>query len=502
MCRGKKEKMFNGIFVEQMAKENNYTRTENSAVALRSTMSPLVDLFGTIGALRGKSDREIETAFSKAFSEDKTLALKMLFYARDIRGGLGERNTFRVIMQWMSVYYPEILAKNIEYVAEFGRWDDLFILFDSKLEKQFIEIIKNQIKEDYKAEYPTLLAKWMPSINTSSSKTRAMAKKFIKAFEVNEKQYRQMLSTIRKRIGVLETIMSNGEWDKIDYSKVPSRAMNVYRKAFYRHDEDGMNAYIESVKKGEKKINASTLFPYDLVEKYIEDDWSGLRIKQKDEVVEAQWNALPNYIKEGDNILIMADTSRSMSGRPLATSVGLAVYFAERNKGAYKDYFMTFSRVPRLVKLRGETLNEKLRNIEFIVENTNFESALKLVLNTAINNNCSQDDMPKALIVISDMQFDSANQYGNTASGRGNWTFYDKMAQMYADKGYQIPNVIFWNVAARGEAFQVTSDYKGVQLASGQSVGAFKGVLANIGYDPYEAMYNTLMVERYEKIKA
>ena len=343
----------------------------------------------------------------------------------------------------------------------------------------------------------SLLAKWMPSINTSSKETKEKAKKVIKYLGISEKDYRKMLSALRSHLDVVEVKMSGKQWDEIKYSAVPSRAMNIYRKSFEKHDEEGFNTYIEKVSNGEEKINASTLFPYDIIEKMEIDDYgSNLSFNNYDKVLEEQWKALPNYIEGENNVIIMADTSGSMSGRPMATSVGLAIYFAERNHGIFKDIFMTFSSKPSFVQLKGDTLYERIKCVPAIVENTNLQSAFELILNTAVKNNLNAEDMPKSLVIISDMEMDSCTDgWGNT-----DWTFYESMKKMYSNSGYEIPNIVFWNVDSRHDTFQVTSDYKGVQLASGQSASVFKSILKNMGCTPYEAMINTLNDPVYDCI--
>lgn len=490
-------------FVNALRKEDNFTRTENNAVALKSTYSSLVDLFGQIGAMRKRHDSDIESAFSKAFAEDKLLATKMAFYARNIRGGLGERRIFKVILKFLAKVYPEIAKKNIQYIPLFGRYDDLYEFVGTEVETAMWSLIKGQWELDImsmKNGLPTsLLSKWLKSVNTSSIESKRLGRLTAEKLGLSEKQYRQTLSKLRKYLDVVEVKMSSNQWTDINYSGVPSRAMNIYRNAFKKHDEKGFNSYIEKVSKGEEKINASTLFPYDILEKMgLNNGWSSnyLSVNNYDKVLEEQWKALPNYIEGENNVLIMADTSGSMHGRPMATSVGLAIYFAERNHGVFKDVFMTFSSRPSFVQLKGNTLYERIKCIPAIVENTNLQAAFELILKTAIQNNLTTDDMPKSLVVISDMQFDSAT--GNYYNS--DWTFYESMRQMYNDTGYEMPNIIFWNVDSRSDTFQVTSDYKGVQLASGQSTSVFKSILKNIGKTPYEAMIDTLNDPMYDCI--
>lgn len=490
-------------FVSALKQENNYTLTENGAVALKSTNSALVDLFGQIGAMRKRPDADIESAFSKAFAEDKLLATKMAFYARNVRGGLGERRTARIIFKFLAKLHPDVMKKNIQFLPLFGRYDDLYEFVGTPVENDMWRLIQEQWNLDIKnmkGNKPiSLLAKWLKSVNTSSQESNKLGKLTAKNLGLSEKEYRKTLSVLRRYLDVTEVKMSHNQWSDINYAGVPSRAMSIYRNAFRRHDEERFNAYIESVSKGEAKINSSTLFPYDILEKMGLSTWhciNYLTVNHYDKVLEEQWKALPNYIEGENNVLVMADTSGSMQGRPMATSVGLAIYFAERNHGVFKDVFMTFSSKPSFVQLKGNTLYEKIKCIPSIIENTNLEAAFKLILDTAIRNNLTAEDMPKSLVVISDREFDSAT---NNYSGQ-NWTFYESMKQMYVDSGYEIPNVIFWNVDSRHDNFQVTSEYRGVQLASGQSPSVFKTILNNIGKTPYEAMLSVLNDPIYDCI--
>ena len=252
---------------------------------------------------------------------------------------------------------------------------------------------------------------------------------------------------------------------------------------------------IESLKNGETKINSSTLYPYDIIEKIAIISWNSISAKH-DEILEQQWKALPNYVEGENNIIVIADTSSSMNGRPMSTSLGLSIYFAERNKGIYANKFMTFSSKPHLVTLKGNTLYEKLHCIKCIVDNTNLQAAFELILNTAKANKITQDEIPKALVVITDMQFDSATTYRSDSHN----TWFEKMEAMFNQAGYQIPNIVFWNVKASRDSFQTNSEYKGVQMYSGQSTSTFKALLSNIGKTPYQGMLDVLNNSRYEAV--
>jgi hypothetical protein len=485
-------------FAKAMNRETTKKFTENQAMAFNSTgVSSILDLYATVGSMRSRI-QDINPKFNVACEEDLLLATRLMFYTRDIRGGLGEREAFRTMLRSMSFEYPNVIRKNMELIPFFGRWDDLFVLIGTPVEEDMANLVGDQLSQDIinynKKSQISLLAKWMPSINASSEKTIKMANYFRKRFSLTPREYRKILSVLRDHLNVLETMMSQKEWDKIRYNQVPSRAMNRYRKAFYRNDEDRFSQFIEQVKSGKTEIKAGTLYPYDIVEKYMNPSYSwyhGDRRISIDEVLEAQWKALPNYIEGNNNVIVMADVSGSMSGRPMATSVGLAIYFAERNSGPYRDLFMTFSGNPHFVKLQGKSLAEKIANAERAdwSMNTNLEAAFMKVLEVAVENNVAVEDMPKAIVIISDMEID----YCASRS----WSFYDEMTRRFARYGYTIPNIVFWNVNARHDTFLVDGNRKGVQLVSGQSVSTFKNVLSSIGKTPYQAMIDVLNGDRY-----
>ena len=301
------------------------------------------------------------------------------------------------------------------------------------------------------------------------------------------------MRAMRKQIGIVEALMSAGRWDEIRYSAVPSRAMMIYSNAFMKHDAGRFGEFIQKAVSGQETIHSATLFPYDIVEKVMGMDWRGIKIKE-DETLEAQWRQLPNYVEAGTNALVIADTSGSMYGRPMATSVGLAVYFAERNSGPYHNMFMSFSGTSRIQILKGETLAQKIRSIDMNdwANNTNLKAAFQHVLEIAVQNHVSQEDMPKSLIVISDMEIDYC--------GDKNWTFYEKMSRKFGKYGYQIPNIIFWNVASRHDVFHADRSRAGVQLVSGQSASVFRQVMQCVELNPVEAMEKIINSERYAAI--
>jgi hypothetical protein len=327
-------------FSEALKTESTHTYTENGARALNTTDNACLDLFSTIGALRERNDVEVEQLFSEAFAEDKLLATKILFYARDIREGCGERKVFRTLLKYCATHCPEAIRPNLDLIGVYGRYDDLYELIGTPLESDMWIVMYNQLKEDIKnmleGKVVSLLAKWIKTPDAKSRNTRELGIKTAKALGYSVYVFKRILRELRKYIGVIETYMSTGQWDKINYSAVPSRAMMLYRNAFLKHDEKRFEEFTNKALTGEAKINSAALFPYDIVEKVLYG-------KENSKVLEAQWRQLPNYVDDDVNAIVMADVSGSMYGRPMATSIGLAMYFAEHNKGAYHNLFMTFS---------------------------------------------------------------------------------------------------------------------------------------------------------------
>ena len=509
-------------FANAMYRMGSEKLTENGAFAYDSTaQGAMLDLFSQIGALRTRTKQEITNKFAAAFHEDKLLATKMLFYAGDIReGGLGERRTFQICLQWLAETHPNIVLKNIELIPFYNRWDSMFVLVGTECEIKMWELIAETLTKDVRAmksstesKYVpvTLLAKWMPSENTSSTKTRALAAKAIKALKLQPRKYRKMLSALRKHINVTERMMSAGEWSKIDYAKVPSYAMHNYGSAFAKHDYERFNAYLKSVNKGEAKIHAGVLYPYDLVEKYLSRSGWGYASGScvcgdcyvstvENAVVEAQWKALPNYLTKPMNAVVMADVSGSMmnpNGRPMATSIGLAIYFAQHNTGLFHNQYMTFTDNPHFINIKeGASL---LKNVQQVAKagvgyNTNLEAAFRAVLSAAVGYDVPADEMPKTIVVISDMEIDKYMRGGH------HWDFLTKMRALYAAHGYTLPEVYLWNVNARKDTF--LSQSEGVYFVSGQSPSVFKQICDNMnGVTAYELMIKVLNGAAYAKVK-
>jgi hypothetical protein len=377
----------------------------------------------------------------------------------------------------------------------------MYALIGTPLEEEMWKLIKYQMNTDLinmaAGLNISLMAKWLKAPDVSSKKSCALGRLTAKKLGLNERAYKHKLRSLRAWLKIVERNMSSKQWDLIDYQAVPSRASMIYRNAFLRHDKERFCSFLDAVNKGEAKVNASALYPYDIIEKYTKQNngyYMELCNLHTDEMLEAQWKALPNYVGEEASAIVIADTSGSMEGRPLASAVGLAIYFAERNKGAYHNLWMSFSSDSKVQSLRGETLAQKLGNIDTYHwgSNTNLERAFENILNIAVKNNVPKEEMIKSLIVISDMEIDCCCS--------NSWLFYDAMRDKYAAAGYEIPNIVFWNVESRNDIFHADAKRKGVQLCSGQSASTFKHLMESIGLTPVEMMLKVLNSERYEKV--
>lgn len=481
--------------VAGLEKASNFTVTENNALVYSSTLSHLLDFFGNAGALRKRSDEDVIQLFSKSFAEDKLLALKTLFYIRDVRGGQGERKTFRTILSWLAHNYPEIVHKNLSNIPLYGRWDDLFVLFGTPEEKWALNVMAKQLAKDWHemedGKSVSLLAKWLKSENTSSKESVAQARKFRKFLGWNSKKYRKTLSKLRNHIDVVEVKMCAGQWDEINFEQVPSKATLNYRKAFEKQAKESYVEYLAKVEKGEAKINTAALYPYDILRTLVENVNSAMSIKAAD----LQWRALPNFIDGDGKGLVIADTSGSMHGLPLYIAISLAIYFAERNNGPFKDVFMTFSQHPTFHRLIGNNLLEKWENLDHggWDMNTNLQASFDLILKTALANKVGQKDIPEYLLIVSDMQFDQA-------SSSNDKTNFEVMKDKFENAGYKIPNVVWWQVDSRQNNVPITYSDSGAALVSGSHPSILKKICSSKFLSPVGLMMSTITDKRYDSV--
>ena len=506
-------------FMNGLIDANNFGYTENGAIKRNSTNSALLDLFGMGAAYRKRSDEDCILLFRNAFAENPVYALKCLFYIRDVRGGQGERRFFRVCMRDLAKQNPEAALRNLKYVAEFGRWDDLYIFVDTPLEDAAFNFMKEQLALDVQCKTPSLLAKWLKSENASSKETKRLARKSAAAFGMTPKQYRRTLSILRERINVLERLMSAGKWDEIEFDKIPSKAGLIYKNAFAKHDiermksERNIQSYEDFAKSADTKVNAKTLYPYEVVEKGLEVTgrrggyWCSAANTSLDAtnrlMVNKYWDNLTDYFNGANlNALAVVDTSASMRGTPLNVAISLGLYCAERAGGPFAGHYVSFSSRPQLIKTEGVDFCDKIARIydTNLCQNTNIEATFDMLLNTAIANRCSQNDLPQNLIVISDMEFDAGTGYWSRGRNGRNYTqaLMESIRQKWAAHGYVMPKLLYWNVDARQNNIPEDIGCGLVSYVSGFSPSIFQTIMS--GKTGYELMKEKLDSPRYSVI--
>ena len=484
---------------------NEKQLTENGAVGYRTTGKNLLDLNFMTSSLRKMSEDEIYSRFIKAFYENKLLATKWLFFLRDCRGGMGERRSFRAIIQKLAQDQPGLVKKLIPIVSEYGRWDDLLCLLDTELRdfvgKHFYLQIINDM-ENMKVNKPiSLLGKWLPSYNSKNDKyARILADKF----NMSKKVYSKLLKAFRRYSNVIECKMSDNKWKEINYSTVPSKANLLYKNAFMKHDEERRKAYLESLVKGETKINAGVLFVHDIVHKYTNGGWY-IHTKPYDVTLEELWKALPDLSEIDEETIVVRDDSGSMhvtadnnSGvSALEVATALSIYFSQYLKGEFKDKYISFSSRPKFIDLSNcDNLKEKL-DVSYAhseISNTNIKATFDLILNTAVKNNYTQAELPKNVLIISDMEFDGS------CTSRPNEALFEEIARDYAKYGYKLPRLIFWNLCSRTGTIPVKENEAGVALISGFSQNILNMVLKG-NLDPYQNLVEVLNTERYDAVE-
>jgi len=459
--------------------DENVTLTENGMVTNPTTLNKCVDLFFSIGAMRGKSKDTVVSLFNEAYKENPLIASKLLFWSRDVRSGAGERQIFRDIVTHLTTTSPQTVRKNIGLIPEFGRWDDVLVLVGTELEDDMFILIKDSLTNG-----DALCAKWMPRKGDVANRLR-------KLFRFTPKEYRKMLVNLTN---VVESKMCAKDWESIDYSKLPSLASSRYQKSFVKNDTERYDEYKKALIDGTAKVNAGAVYPYDILKSMNQGG---------DAVVsEKQWESLPNWMEDSnERILPVVDVSGSMccpaGGNDnlscMDVAISLGMYISERNEGNFKDAFVTFSNNPQLQYLTGglkERLN-KLRRSDWGMS-TDLEAVFNLILNQAKTYNIPQDKMPTKIMILSDMQFNQA-----TRSDLGSQSMIESM---YEVAGYKKPDIIYWNLNARGSNFPVEFNKNGTALVSGFSPSILKPLLSGKNMTPESIMMDTVNDERYSLI--
>lgn len=477
------------------AMKTNDELTENGCVTNSTSSSDCIDLFFTIGAMRSKRNDnkvmfDLFTMFDRAFAENPLIAMKILFWSRDARGGAGERSIFRQIEQHLAKTNPDVLMKNIDNIPEYGRWDDLFALFETDCEDTVINYIVSTITDESNPAR-TLLSKWLPRLGGKvPAKKKAIANKIRKALNMSPAEYRKMIVNLTN---VVETPMCQKEFGKINYEHVPSVAMAKYQNAFRKNDNERFGKFLKAVETGDKKINAGTLYPYDVIRSLRCGDMKASNIT---------WQNLPNYLEGNtENIMAMVDVSESMnqnisgSINAMDISISLGIYISERLEGPFKDHFITFTSIPTLQRLTGNLFNRYNQLKGEVGYDTNIQAAFEMLLDAAVKNNVSPEDMPNKIVIISDMEFNAYYINDNSSS------CMQMVDELYEKAGYKRPQIIFWkvNVLSKTSNVPVKFDESGTALISGFSPTILTSVLGG-DLTPERVMLKTINNERYNKV--
>ena len=472
-----------------MAQKATEKLTENGDKTYSTSKSACLDLFALGGSLRTRSESDILALWRLAEEEDPVTAYKILFLIRSVRNGYGERRTFRVV--WNSLYH-DVQSALVHLVPEVGRFDDLedSIMLNSQIAMWVRENLDYEYGTLDDGQSPSLLAKWLPcgrGNESAKERTRRMAKRL----GYSEQEYRKKVTAIRKKLDLVESKMVNKEWSKIDYSKLPSLAGHKYTKAFARHDNERYSEFLDKVRKGEVKINAEVITPTEVLAGGCRGDWKR---------AEAEWVCLPDFLGDNNSGIAIVDTSGSMTwgnigggASPLDAAVAMGIYFAEHNKGPFKDLFMTFESSPSFVDLSKHkslrTKDEAARKASW-GGSTNLRRAFESLLDLAKRTKCSPEDMPKSIYIFSDMEFNAGVEDFDE-------TTYESVKRIFKEEGYDLPRIVFWNLNTRNNTLPVQKDEIGTVLVSGYSARTFKTIVK--GTTPEEAMMEALEAFPYSR---
>lgn len=503
------------------SQETTEVTTWNGAASYSTLDDPLIQFFfKTVRNITMEDYKSVEKnrtvpdALAKLLNEawqvDNLYTMRLIFHLRDCRGGKGEKRLFRLCCLWLLQNHPEALELNMNQIPEFGSIKDFFNIFlGTVYENNMLERVADQLKKDLgnlkNNEGVSLAAKYAPTENHAFDKKFHTVSKLCKLLNVTKVQYRkEYLVPLRSKLNIVEHYLCNNEWDKVCYSNVPSIANVMYRNAFIKHDGERYRQHCKDVTNDEAKINTGVLSSYQIVEQYmtLHHTGFGIKIKEYDETIEAQWNSFITRVKEnwsGVNILPIVDLSGSMFSNKVA-HIAIALGLVASNLNSSPEYngkWITFSHAPVIETLNGNTLHSQLESMSksHIGLSTSLSSTFELLLNNAKSQSLAKEQMPQVLLILSDMQFNSID---NSASST-NW---DHINSLYANEGYTRPTIIFWNLHGSTIDFPVPSaNIKNCILLSGFNDSLFNAISNGECPNPRKIVDEIINSERYSKIK-
>lgn len=505
--------MFNeNTFMNELKSQDNYTTTENGATAHKSTLNKVYDMFAFGGAYRGRPYEDCIYLFKQAFDENHDLALKCLFYLRDIRGGQGERRFFRVCFNWLAKEYPDVARRNLHNLAEYGRYDDLYCVVDTPIEKDMFALIETQLKADLESLEESeragvsLLAKWLKSENASSKETKMLGNKTREALGLSHKKYRELLSLLRTRINIVEKLMSEKRFNEIEYSKIPSKAGFKYKNAFAKRDAERYKAFLDSK---DIKVNTAAMFPYEIVRdaRALLPTWYDKKAvidEDARKAINKYWTNLKDYFNgKPCKILSVIDTSGSMTSghgsvAPIDVAISLGIYAAERMVGPFAGHYISFASRPQLIEVDGIDFVDKVKRIyeTNLVDDTNLEAVFKMIKDIALHDGVAAEDLPDTIVIISDMEINRGSYWRNEYTRQAEM---EKIRQDWERVGLKMPNLVYWNVDARQNIILEDAKTEGISYVSGCSPVIFEAILT--GKTGIDLMLDKLNSDRYAQIK-
>ena len=502
-------------------------RTWNNAVTNESTLNFNLDMFAYSSRYYKQNYEKNKNRFKNALIENDEIALANLLYTLDIRNGKGERALFKSYFSALIEMNKDYAIQILPYIPELGRWDYVFEGIGTEIEENVYELIRAYLMMDiknYNENKPvSLLAKWLPSIKTHNKKNY-FAVKLAKKLNLTEKEYRKILSKLRDRLNIVEKHITNKEYEKIDYISVPSKAMVKYRSLFFTKDEIRFKEFIEELK-ATKKSKYDNLFMNDFAKMYLDnlrkvgvnyfyertikeacrllfnnfflkdlEENSQILLqnfKNEKNLINTMWKK-QSKIEFDKNVLVIADTSGSMQGTPFETAISLAIYISQNNKSEeWRNKFIIFSSdCIEYSYDKDAEFTDIIDNIPLIAENTNIDKVFKKILNDSIEKNLPQLD---EVIIVSDMEFDMVQNKKNMSN-------FKHWKSEFAKYNYELPKIIFWNVARNVESFPVTKLDYGTCLVSGYSKNILKSIIDIENFDPIDIMLKTLEEKNYFKM--
>lgn len=493
----------------------NKTTTWNGDTSYTTTNDPRLDLFFS-GLVRMCNDDKLNNMVSLSWSKYPEDTVKLIIHSRDCRSGKGEKKVSYSAMLWLRKNKPLTYIMNLSKFLEYGCFKDLLQLAalaqthnleplgadENYIELELLaEYLKDDIEKYNKygeKSHISLASKWAPSEGKHFDINYGFVEELLGiiypeiTLKESKKKYRKMLSTLRSHLNIIEKLTTEGKWDKIEYEKVPSKAHRLLRKAFLKHAPNEYGEYLNNLKLGKVKINITGTHPHELVKTYLFNN------QNIDETIEGQWKALVDRVKEKgslSNTIAISDVSGSMTcnnSLPLSVSIALGILIAQCSSGIFNNKLISFSESPQIHSLKGDNLRELISYTERMDwgMRTNLDAVFNLLLNMANLTNLDSNNMIKNIVIISDMQFDSAVFDKKL-------TCFQRARKSFTDAGYELPRVVFWNVNGTIESIPVQTHDSGSILVSGFSSELLKDLIEN-GFNTDPIGFLLSVISKYD----